>query len=751
MKEKSLPFFIRKILVWVICMVALTAVNHAVAADRYCRNTGLWNNKNTWAATSNGTSGVSVPGAGDTVYLECGRSVTIDTGFNAVCSALIIGTNNPGGANLVFCLYSSLTVSGNVWVGGPGGNDKNPAAGTIRLVKGSVMAIKGSVTLGVNDSTHCGSIIFTGGLLKIEGSFDVNFLGIFTPGSGTVEYCGGDQTVAPSNLLGTYNNLTLSGTGRKSTAMVMANGLISLEGSATVSDPISAGALATLQYKGHVSQITGPEFGELIGDPPVRTFSGAGGVIINNSNGVTLNSNASIITVLYLDSGDLNIESHLLTLLGKPIQSTAGNVKTTAGSSLGFISNAPDLYIPASVTALANLAVTSTSGVLLNGNIKCGTLKLIGKIKTGPHTLTVGNITGAPGPSNYIYGNLGHLFSPKALTFLFPVGDSIDYAPVQISFNAVEKTGEITVKTTKGKYSGLDKSGLKLPTVLKRYWTITNSGVGFKTYTAELTFVQGDLPAGSRSRALVVRSFDSGWKAPAIGSRKPLSIRTKKQTSFGDFMIGEGNPDLAHTTLLPLSGTLVANGKSRQMLTLSAFDINGLPLSGASVAIVKESGTGTVEEVKDHGDGTYTALLIAPAKPGSGVFGATIDGLHVKSGDSITLRSAFTYLKGIPSGLRSNLTLSGKPVSANDTITQKLMIIAMDASGNLVGTGGAQVAVSKISGLGNIGMTKDHGDGTYTIFITGRAASGSGVFSATINGEPVQGNSKETKTISIIF
>ncbi len=102
--------------------------------------------------------------------------------------------------------------------------------------------------------------------------------GIFTPGNATtfVYNNAGNQTVRPV----TYNNLFLAGGGVKTLTGVTVNGVLSRQGTATVTGTPTLGSSSTLEYRGSAAQTTGNEF--------VSPFPGAGGVRIENVNGVTL-------------------------------------------------------------------------------------------------------------------------------------------------------------------------------------------------------------------------------------------------------------------------------------------------------------------------------------------------------------------------------------------------------------------------------------------------------------------------------
>ncbi|MFZ4414046.1 MAG: Ig-like domain-containing protein [Bacteroidales bacterium] len=732
----------------------LFATSYVYSANRYSRNSGNWNSTSTWSATSNGKAGASVPIAGDTVFIEIGRTVTIDSAFAAYCAILNIGSKNPGSAELIFSSNSSLTVSANVQIGGRGGPTSDFADGSIVFAQGSKMTVKGLINIGAADLMSSGSLDFTkGGLLQIGNVITVYLKGSFKPGTGTIEYNGAAQTVAPTNLLGVYNNLTLSGTGIKTITAATVKGILSMEGSATVSNSITTTSSATLQYKGTAAQITGPEFGVLSGNPATRTFGGSGGVVINNPNGVKLGCNTAISNILKLTSGDFNIDSNLLTLYGKPILCKGGNLKTSLASSLAFISNDTGLYIPDHVVNLDFLSIISTTGILLKGDLSCNTLSLIGKITTASHVLTVDAFTGAPGTSNYINGNLQHLFSPEAVSFLFPVGDAKNYTPVYINFDKISTAGSLILNTTAKKYSKITSSGLKIPTILHRYWSIVNNGIVFKSYASEFSFATEDVPVGAKVNAYILRNFTTSWNSSTTVARNAIFIRAFQQHSFGDFVIGESVCNAAISILTPDSSSLIANGSDIAVLTVYVKDSNANIAvgGGAIVKITKLEGEGIIGEVSDKGDGSYTAIVTAPSTLGNGVFVATLDGVAIKNGGKKQSRSYIHYIAGPPNGKKSSLNHSGQAINDGKTFKQLLTITARDENANPIAKGGAKIKLNRISGSGSISETTDAGNGMYTVWITAPVASGSGEFSAEINGEAVQNDTENPSSIKLTY
>ncbi|MBN1386838.1 MAG: hypothetical protein JW965_00215 [Bacteroidales bacterium] len=364
------------------CKIALLAVffMHTAyslyAADRYSVASGNWNSTSTWSATSGGAPGASVPVAGDNVYIESNHTITVTA--NAACANI---TFTADGSTLTVNSSITLTVSGTITKNKLNSNSSSTISGQGKIdcaniaVGSTANPVSGFLTFYNHTLSSTVSILNVSGNLTINsysGGFFSFRNGVFNLGEGTLSVSGsittqnssglnvstfsmetGNQTgilnlssatpfsqsgtgFSTINLNGTstlvnynrsgaqtvhatdYNNLTLSGSGAKDVTGSIIDGILSMEGTATATGTTpSFGASATLQYKGSAAQTTGIEF--------PSTFSGSGGVIIDNSNGVSLNSGRTIDDALNFVNGILSTGSNNLTL-------TAGGTVTGAGT-----------------------------------------------------------------------------------------------------------------------------------------------------------------------------------------------------------------------------------------------------------------------------------------------------------------------------------------------------------------------------------------------------------------------------------
>ncbi|PZF72344.1 T9SS type A sorting domain-containing protein [Taibaiella soli] len=273
-----------------LCSALTLFVSYEASATIYFSNaTGNWSSLSSWAKTD-GSGGTvsSLPGAADTVVIRGGNNITVDVS-TAVCGVLRL---------------SSIAAN---------------TAGTITFAAASQLAVSGDVIIGGSTGQQKGTIVMTaGGMLQIGGGVTINSLNSFTAGAGTIAYSGGPQTV--SNGLGAYNNLTLSGSGNKTTTGITVNGTLSLQGNALVGNSFTYGTNAILEYKGGSAQTTANnEF------PATMNAK----VVINNAAGVTLNATKTLGTTstLTLTSGKLNVGNDTLTI------SNSSATAVTASSS----------------------------------------------------------------------------------------------------------------------------------------------------------------------------------------------------------------------------------------------------------------------------------------------------------------------------------------------------------------------------------------------------------------------------------
>lgn len=345
--------------------------------------TATFGQTNTWdgSASTNWNTAANwslniVPTAAHDVVIPNGEDVNINTA--AVCNSFIIqggGTDN----NIAITGTNSLTVTNGVTIeAGTGNNDikvLNVGAGTLTcnsitmdaggffnrgtefIISTGTVNVSGDIIIGDGGGTGVNDFTFTGaGTLNVGGSFSG---GVFTAGTGTVNYNGASQTIGAY----VYNNLTLSGT----TGTKTVEGALDINGDFTLGGGFTfiAGTLShTLAgdwiNNGATLNLTGSTIildnagAQSIGGSNATTFdnlslSGSGTKTFNFST--TINDQLSIGSGVIADMGSFDTHmanSLALASVGQPsgsygaTGSGAVNENDTYFAGTGFITTIAD-------------------------------------------------------------------------------------------------------------------------------------------------------------------------------------------------------------------------------------------------------------------------------------------------------------------------------------------------------------------------------------------------------------------------
>ncbi|MBS7232527.1 T9SS sorting signal type C domain-containing protein [Flavobacterium psychroterrae] len=343
----------------------------------YSQKTWDGSASNNWNANNNWTPS-GVPTATDDVIIPNGVTGTITINTDAVCKNFTInggGTTN----NVTISAGNSLTVSGVVTInaGSTNGVNKILNVGTSSLtctaiaiaattsttrtsgitLSSGIVTSSGNITMGNNNFFN-----FSGsGVLNVGGNMSG---GTFTSSTGTVNYNrSGNQTVGSYN----YYNLTLSGSGAKTTSGVAVNGTLSMEDAATVSTAVTYGGASTLQYNTITNRTAGNEW--------PATFAGTGGVAIKNTGIITLNNAKNVANNFSIDSGaKVNLGSFTHSV-GTLILNNSSTVAGSWGSNGSTAVNKSNTYFDASSSGIVNAGCTfNFAAVAPITNVRLNTL-----------------------------------------------------------------------------------------------------------------------------------------------------------------------------------------------------------------------------------------------------------------------------------------------------------------------------------------------------------------------------------------
>ena len=194
---------------------------------------------------------------------------------------------------------------------------------------------------------------------------------------------------------------------------------------------------------------------------------------------------------------------------------------------------------------IQNLTVNNSSGVTIGGNTGVnGTLALTGgTVALGSNNLLLGPlavISGSPSSTVMIIatgsGELRKEFAPGFTgSFTFPVGDNNgtpEYSPVTLNFSGgTFATGNYAgVKLVNDKYPDAAITG----NYLKRYWTITQSGISGFACNASFQYLAADV-TGTENKLSCTKVNPLPWVTYALTNAATHVLSATAITSFSTF------------------------------------------------------------------------------------------------------------------------------------------------------------------------------------------------------------------------
>lgn len=681
------------------------------AASRYAVNNGNWNTNATWSATSGGPSGASFPVAGDVVYIEGSRTVTVTaaaacTDLNiAALSSLSIGGFNftvSGNTTISGTLTHSSTTgtktfsgnllinSGGSWIntinesitlGGNLQNDGTFTSGTgIYTMSGVSKTISGTGINSIPNLTITGTITNNGtltvgtslagtgsltnsssSLLNITGNATITSLVASATGNMVKYNRSGSQTAKAAS----YYNLTVSGSGTKTFATTpTVTNILSVEGTggiAVTTGAVTYGPNATLQYNTTASRtVSSAEW--------VSPFTASGGVILLSPYTFTLNSAKTFTNApLTIKAGSrLSMGANSLTLsTGLVLEcgsSTAGSrIASTLGTlnlggnitviSMGTGINGATIAAPVSLGATRTLTIaddgTTATDLTISGAIS-GTG--FGITKAGAGTLVLsgsGSYTGVTTINAGIVKIGAAGTSPNS-----PLGTAA--AGTIVSAGAVLDLGGYSLAVAEN--LTLNGTG------------IAGNGSLINSSATSITF-SGPIQLGSAS------TINTTGAITATGIISGSAGLTK--TGTGTLTLSGANTFTGGTTLN--AGTLNINNAQALGAATGTFTINGGTINNTTAATITTVNypialnanfvyTGTRALTFGTGEVTLTADRMVTASGNTLIFGGPFNaGTY-----SFTKAGAGTLTLSNPSVTFKNLTISaGTLVSTTGTLTLK--------------------------------------------------------------------------------
>ena len=306
------------------------------------------------------------------------------------------------------------------------------------------------------------------------------------------------------------------------------------------------------------------------GGSPQDTGSGLPSTIndltINNSAGVSLNSELAVNGTLSLASGTFTLGAHTLTLVN-PIGGTASNLSADGSSSITIAGVAGGINIPGSVSALDTLTLNNSSGTNLQSNLTIsGTLDLIsGDITTGSFTLFMDNGSTSSG-SGDVVGDVRRADLDGAAP------RSFGNPNVQITITEGTVTA-MTVNLLKASPADFGNSA-------RRTYILKDIVGGLVTATLRLHYLDSELNGNSEGSLELWRNNGNAWISQGATTRDPTDNWIEKTliTTFSPWTIsGPAGPTyiamIGYSAVERQDGTVVVQWETGEEINNVGFNV----------------------------------------------------------------------------------------------------------------------------------------------------------------------------------
>ncbi|MDF5690152.1 invasin domain 3-containing protein [Aquirufa aurantiipilula] len=596
------------------------------------------------------------------------------------------------------------------------GNNLTAGGATVTITKSSGTGTIGSVTdngngtytATVTSPTATGSGVFVATL----GAAPVKS-GTGSQTQSTITYIPGAADAAVSTLTPTSASITANGSSTQILTVTAkdANGNNLTAGGATVTITKSSGTgtIGSVTDNGngtYTATVTSPTatgsgvFVATLGAAPVKNGTGSQTQsTITYTAGVATKLVVSNIAQQTAGTG-FAVTVTLTDVNGNAVNATAdGTVTLTLKTGNGTLGG-----------TLTGTILSGNSAVTISGVTY--TKAETGVVLTATGSLA-GNVSGKVGDSNafnVVAGAATQLAISNISTQTAGSGFAVTVTLLDANGNTVNATADGTVTLTLKTGTGT-LGGTLTGTITSGTSAVTISGV---TYT----------------------KAESGVVLTATGSAAG-NVNGKTGDS-NSFTVNPGAVDATKSTITPVSASIIANGSSTQLLTVTAKDANGnnVGTGGATVTISRHVGTGVVGSVSDVGNGTYTATVTSPTTVGTGQFEATIGGNVVENGTGAMFHSVITYTVGPAAKLTFQVQPSNTASLASINPAVKVRI--EDTNGNLTSsTANVTINFGTNAGSGTLSGTKTvaaiNGVATFSDLSIDNAANGY-TLSATSSG-----------------
>ncbi|MBZ1326720.1 beta strand repeat-containing protein, partial [Aquirufa aurantiipilula] len=412
----------------------------------------------------------------------------------------------------------------------------------------------------------------------------------------------------------------------------------------------------------------------------------------------TSTTNASGVATVVFTTHTVAGTSTTVTGTTSAITGTSSTITTVAGTASKYLvtSSSSSPVAGATVTITAQLADANNNPVSTSGQTVTWTKSdANGSFATATSTTNASGVATVvftthtvAGTSTTVTGTTSAITGTSS-TITTVAGTATKYLVTSSSSSPVAgATVTITAQLADANNNPVSTSGQTVT------WTKSDANGSFATATSTTN-------ASGVATVVFTTHTVAGTSTTVTGTTSAITGTTSTITTV------PGAVDPTKSTITPTAASITANGSSTQLLTVTAKDANSnnVGVGGATVTILRHTGSGVVGSVSDVGNGTYTATVTSPTAVGTGEFVATIGGVHVENGSGSMQHSVITYTVGAAAKLSFSVQPSN--TAALSSINPAVKVRIEDAFGNLTtSTANVTIDFGTNAGSGTLSGTK---------------------------------------------
>lgn len=299
---------------------------------------------------------------------------------------------------------------------------------------------------------------------------------------------------------------------------------------------------------------------------------------------------------------------------------------------------------------------------------------------------------------------------------------------------------------------------LSLSTIVASPTFIQANGTSTSLITVTLKDAEG-ITINPSDYTVQINPTAGTWLGPIVTNGNGVYTRTlisttTPQTSVLSFSIPDigtspntasvrfsAKPDLNLSTITASPASILANGTSTSLITVTLKDAQGITINPSNYVVQINPTAGTWSgPIITNGNGTYTRTLISTTSQQTAILSFSVTDFGTSP------NTASVIFTAVPDLNLSTIVANPTSIQANGISTSLITVTLKDAQGIIINPSNYTVQINKTAGAWS-GPVISNGNGTYTITLVSSTSLQTSIISFSVTG---YGTSTNTATVNFI-